>query len=68
MEEQPIFTNAQEERIKELMRSSLEEFFTQKGKSLKGLLITIATVVGALAVIGGGMKTILAWLGFTYIK
>jgi hypothetical protein len=64
---EPVFTEAQELRIKELMHASLSEFFEQKGKSAKSILFTIAAIIGALTVIFGGLKTFLAWLGFTYV-
>ena len=63
----PLFTEAQELRIKQLMHASLNEFFASKGKNAKSILFTLAAIVGALTVIFGGMKTVLAWLGFHYI-
>lgn len=68
---QTPFTKEQEDRIREITKeallTSLDEFFASKGKTLKGILIATATVVGSLTVILGGLKTILAWAGFTYI-
>lgn len=64
---EPVFNPQQEERIKELMHNTLEEFFSNKGKTLKTFLITAATIVGSLTVIFGGIKVFLGWLGFNYL-
>ena len=56
---------------KEELEVSFDKVFSKylltKGGKVKTWLIVSATVVGALMVLFGGVKTVLAWLGFTYI-
>ena len=61
--------NAQtdEDRIAEIFKNTLVEFFESKGRGVKSILITTAVVLGALAVIGGGIKSVLGWIGFHYL-
>lgn len=61
------FTSEQEKRIKELVNEALIEFFSTKGSLTRSILVTTATIIGSLAVIGGGIKFILGVLGFTYL-
>lgn len=61
------FTPEQREELKEMMTDAIDCYFTRKGKTTKHLLITAATVIGSITVILVGIKTILGWLGFTYI-
>jgi len=56
-----------EEKIGQLFHQSLSSFFEQKGASTKNVLIILATVIGSVTVILGGLKSILAWIGFTYL-
>lgn len=65
--EEDIFTNKQREEIKKIMHEALVEFFSSKGKATKQILIATAIVIGSLTVILGGVKTFLAWIGFTYM-
>jgi hypothetical protein len=62
------FTPEQREEIKNLMAEALTDYFEDKGRSAKTMLITLATVIGSLAVILGGIKAALALVGFTYTK
>jgi len=62
-----LFTDEQREEIKLILHEALVEFFTSKGKLTKNILVTIAVVIGALAVIGGGLKWLLGIIGFSYI-
>lgn len=68
MEEHSTFTNKQQEELKALVTQAMDDYFAAKGKTWKGYIITLATVVGSLAVIFGGLKVMLAWIGFTYMK
>lgn len=54
--------------IKEVVREALLETLFTTGKWTKIGLITAATVIGSVAVIGGGLKWLLGLIGFTYIK
>ncbi len=62
------FTEEQKSEIKEIVHEALVEFFTDTGRIGKNVLIGIASVVGALIVIGGGAKILLAWFGFSQLK
>lgn len=62
------FTEKQKEELKVLVAEAMDAYFISKGRTWKGYVITLATVVGSLVVILGGMKALLAWLGFTYMK
>lgn len=64
----PQFTPEQEQRIKELVNEALIEFFSTKGSLTKNFLLTVATIIGSLAIIAGGFKFVLGLLGFTYIS
>jgi hypothetical protein len=62
------FTPEQEKRIKELVNEALIEFFSAKGSLTKNFLIATATIIGSIVIIGGGLKWILGFIGFTYIS
>lgn len=64
----PVFTDEQRNEIKQIVHEALVDFFKQYGLLTKSLLIGTAAVVGSLAVIFGGFKFILEWLGFVYMK
>lgn len=64
---QSVFTDEQREEIKVIMHEALGEFFTDKGKLGKNIILTTAVIIGALAVIAGGLKWLLGFIGFTYI-
>lgn len=61
------FTPEQREELKDLIAEAIDCYFTKKGKTTKHLLLTAAAIIGSLTIILGGIKTILAWLGFSYI-
>lgn len=56
-----------EQIVEEVVSRLLSEFFVKAGKGTKFWLITAATIIGSIAVIGGGAKAILGWLGYHYI-
>lgn len=62
------FTDEQKSEIKEIVTEAMSEYFLSKGKTWKSYIITVATIVGAFTVIFGGLKMILASLGFTIIN
>ena len=55
------------EDIETIVITSLNGYFQKTGMTLRSIIIGTAMVIGALTVILGGLKTILAWLGFSYI-
>lgn len=61
-------TFATKEDIKILMHEAMTEYFEEKGTVTKKILIATATIIGSLVVIGGGLKALLGWIGFTYMK
>lgn len=61
------FTEDQKAEIKAIVHEALLEFFSTKGSLAKNILVTLATIVGSLAVISGGLYWILKFMGFTYI-
>jgi uncharacterized membrane protein len=61
------FTAEQKTEIKAIMHEALAEFFSAKGKLTKSVLVTAATVIGSLVVIGGGLKWFLGLIGFHYL-
>lgn len=56
------------DEMDELIRNALTDSLFKAGSGVKMTLITIATIIGALAVISGGLKWILGFIGFTYIS
>lgn len=60
-------TVATKQDVKEIFEEALRNFFKMTGLNAKTIILTTATIVGALVVIGGGAKAILGWLGFTMI-
>lgn len=54
--------------IKEVVREALLETLFKTGKWTKVGIITAATIIGSLVVIGGGFKWFLGLIGFGYIK
>lgn len=62
-----LFTDEQKEEIKKLVHEALVEFFAVKGGLVKNIIVTVATVVGAVAAIGVAGKWILALFGIGYI-
>lgn len=51
----------------EIVRQALKEVFLQTGKGAKAVIITLAVVIGSIAVIGGGLKSLLGFIGFQYL-
>ena len=56
------------EEMKTIVHEALVDFFTSKGILTKNILVTIATIVGALIVIGGGFKWLIGLFGFSLMK
>lgn len=61
------FTTEQRAEIKSIVHEALVEFFTAKGTLSKNILVTTATVIGAIVVIGGGFKWMLGLFGISLI-
>lgn len=55
------------EVIREVFAEELRTFFKVTGLNAKTIILTTATIVGALVVIGGGAKALLGWIGFQFI-
>ncbi len=58
---------ATKEDVEKIVRDTLLDVLFKTGRGTKFWLLTAAAVIGSLLVIAGGLKTILAWLGFNYI-
>lgn len=52
--------------VREVFAEELKNFFRIGGMRSKTVIITTATLIGALVVIFGGLKSLLAWLGFHF--
>ncbi len=65
---QAIENRPTKEDIEKIVLASLNGYFKQTGMTLRGVLVGTAVIVGALTVILGGFKTMLAWIGFNYIS
>lgn len=61
-------TLATKDDVRSIFAQELRSFFKVTGLNTKTFIITAATIVGALVVLGGGIKTVLGWLGFTLMK
>lgn len=61
------FSAEERAEIKDIVHEALTEFFTTSGKKTKNFLLAAALVMGAITVILGGFKAILAWIGFSYM-
>ncbi len=57
-----------EEKIAEIVRGVILEIFKSLGKDTKAGIIALAVIIGSIAVIGGGLKWILGFIGFQYLK
>lgn len=55
------------DEMDELIRSALTDTLFKAGTGVKMTLITMATIIGAIAVIGGGFKWMLGVIGFEFI-
>jgi len=53
--------------IEDIVKRAISDVFVGTAKSTKFVIITLASIIAALTVIGGGLKTVLAWLGFTFM-
>lgn len=62
------FSDEQKAEIKEIVSEALVEFFTAKGTLGKNVLVTTATIIAAVVVIGGGFKWLLGLFGFSLIS
>ena len=58
---------ATREDVREIFSQELKTFFKVTGVNTKTFIIGAAVVIGSLVVIFGGIKSVLAWLGFTFI-
>lgn len=56
------------EEIAAIVEQAMGSILKSKGKTAYAGLLIIAGVIGALVVIGGGLKTVLVWLGFGYLR
>jgi hypothetical protein len=65
--EKAIASRPDDERIRAIFNETLSGFFATKGSTAKSIIIGTAVILGALAVIGGSLKTLLGWIGFSYI-
>lgn len=59
---------ATKEDIATIVEQVIAKILKDSGKRGYAGLLVVAGIVGALVVIGGGLKTALAWIGFTYMK
>lgn len=55
------------DEISDIVVTAIEGYFRQKGKKAYAGLLILAGIVGALAIIGGGFKAMLGWIGFSYL-
>lgn len=56
------------EEIAGIVKSTMKDVLFETGKGTKAIILTTAVIIGALVVIGGGLKALLGWIGFNYIK
>lgn len=56
------------DELKGLMKETIKEVFIESGKTAKVIIISVATIIAAIAVIGGGFKWVLGLIGFHFIK
>lgn len=57
-------TLATKDDVRDIFASELKNFFRIGGMRSKTIIITVATIIGSLVVIFGGVKSFLGWLGF----
>lgn len=65
--EETLASIPKRDEMDEIVRTALTDSLFKAGSGAKMTLITIATIIGAIAVISGGLKWILGFIGFTYI-
>lgn len=68
IEQRPQFTERQRQEISEIVCRTIDDYLKKKATTSKNLILTIATIIVGLTVILGALKTLLAWLGFNYVK
>ncbi len=54
------------DEIREVFADELKNFFKVTGINTKTFIVGAAVIIGSLAVIGGGLKWVLGFIGFTY--
>ncbi len=54
--------------VAKIVEDTMKEVLFRTGKGTKAIILTTAVIVGALVVIGGGVKWLLGIIGFSYIK
>lgn len=62
------FTKEQRDELKAIVHEAMTDYFLQKGKSGKALIVGAAIIIGSIAVIFGGLKSLLGWLGFVIMR
>jgi hypothetical protein len=65
--EEKIDNVATREDIENIVHTALSDFFKKTGRGAKAAIITAATIIGSIVVIGGGFKWLLGVIGFEYI-
>ncbi len=60
-------TLATKEDIEKAVSAALVKFFLSKGTLTKNILLTTATILGAITVIAVAGKWVLGFIGFTYL-
>lgn len=55
------------EDVDDIVRAAMKETFLSVGQGTKVAIMTTAAIVGSMAIIGGGLKWLLALAGFTYL-
>lgn len=66
--EEAIKKLATKDEMAMIVRETMKEVFLTIGKGTKATIITLAVILGSLAVIGGGIKWLLGFIGFSYLK
>jgi len=64
----PEWVRGHEEEFQQLLDSAIENWFKRKGVLVRNALIFVAGIVGAIAVITGGFKWLLAFFGFAITR
>jgi hypothetical protein len=55
------------DELDEIVRSAITDTIFKAGSGVKMTIITMATLIGAIVVISGGFKWLLATIGFEYV-
>lgn len=61
-------TVATKDDIEKIVVMAIENYFKNKGRFAFTLTVGSSVLIGALVVIGGGLKTVLGWIGFTLMQ